>query len=167
VAAGVTHGLVVHYFGTYRSVVSAVLQRANERQRARIRDRMRAADGIPHVLPVMEELFRALVDEKYVRLWAWAMLNPEDGQTPSEGLAAFVDAFEDGVRVAFGDRKPPDRAQIEATVLLGLSASYGYALGRRCWLTGLGHDPADPQADESFRAALASAVAIRPAEGTS
>jgi TetR/AcrR family transcriptional regulator, repressor for neighboring sulfatase len=160
-AAGVTHGLVVHYFGTYRGLVGAVLQRANERQRDRIREQMLAEGGIPYADRVIKVLFRTLGDEKYVRLWAWTMLHPEAGQSASEGLAGFVDAFEAGVRAAFTGHgePPPDRARIETVVLLGLSASYGYALGRRSWLAGLGHDPSDTTADETFAAALTSVVA--------
>lgn len=167
-ATGVTHGLVVHYFGTYRGLVRAVLQRASEQQRARIRERIRTEEGIPYATHVVEELFRTLGDEKYVRLWAWAMLNQEEGQSPSEGLAAFVDAFEEGVRIAFDEhgQQPPDRARIESVVLLGLSATYGYALGRRSWLSGLGHDPAAADADAAFGSALTSVVAAHLAGRT-
>jgi TetR/AcrR family transcriptional regulator, repressor for neighboring sulfatase len=167
-AAGVTHGLVAHYFGTYQGLVRAVLQRAIEQQRARIRERMRAEGGIPYATTVMDLLFATLADERYVRLWAWTMLHPDEGRTPFEGLAGFVDAFEKGVRIAFEthDQQPPDRARIESVVLLGLSASYGYALGRRSWLAGLGHDPSAPDADAAFAATLTSAVAAHLAGRT-
>ncbi|HEX4225374.1 MAG TPA: TetR/AcrR family transcriptional regulator [Pseudonocardiaceae bacterium] len=155
-AAGVTHGLVTHYFGTYRGLVGAVLRGASERRQARIRERMRADGGIPHADRVFDELFRTLADEQYVRLWAWSMLNPEGDQNPSEGLAAFVDAFEHGVGLALSG---VDRARIEQVVLLGLSASYGYALGRRGWLTGLGHDPDAPHWDNNFADTLAKVSA--------
>lgn len=158
-AAGVTHGLVTHYFGTYQNLVGAVLHRASERQRERIREHMRAEDGIPYADRVIPELFRALADERYVRLWAWGMLHPDASQAGSAGLAGFVDAFEHGVGLALTGANRPDRARIEQVVLLGLSAAYGYALGKRSWLTGLGHDPADPRGDEAFADTLAMVVA--------
>jgi AcrR family transcriptional regulator len=158
-AAGMTHGLVVHYFGSYQALVGAVLHRAFERQRARIRDGMRADGGIPYADRVIPELFRALADEQFVRLWAWAMLNPDSARSPSAGLAAFVDAFEQGVGLALTGPDRPDRARIEQVVLLGLSASYGYALGKRGWLSGLGHDPDDPRHDRNFTETLAVTVA--------
>lgn len=158
-AAGVTHGLVVHYFGSYQGLVGEVLRQASERQRARIREGMLAEGGIPYADRVIPELFRTLGDVQYVRLWAWAMLRPEAGQSPSAGLAAFVDAFEDGVGLALTGSDRPDRARIEQVVLLGLAASYGYALGNRGWLSGLGHDPADPRWAESFAETLQKVVA--------
>ena len=166
-AAGVTHGLVVHYFGSYQALVGAVLRRAAERQRARIREVMRAEGGIPYADRVIPELFRTLADERFVRLWAWAMLNPAADESPSTGLAAFVDAFEQGVGLALAGPDRPDRARIEQVVLLGLSASYGYALGKRSWLTSLGHDPADPRHDRDFADTLAAAVAAHLAGRTS
>jgi AcrR family transcriptional regulator len=160
-AAGVTHGLVTHYFGTYRALVQAVGRRENERQRERVRDRMRADDGVPYAEGMAKVLFDTLTDERYVRLWTWSQLNAGDLDTASANLAELVDAIERGVRSVLPDPARPDRARIEAVVLLALSSAYGYALGRRSWLAGLGHDPDDPRHDEAFRAVLSSALATQ------
>ncbi|MGW5362480.1 TetR/AcrR family transcriptional regulator [Actinopolymorpha pittospori] len=158
-AVGVSHGLVTHYFGTYAALVRAVLARENERQRERIRERMRASQGVPYADDMTRVLFEAVADERYVRLFAWSSLHAEDVSAPSQALAELVDALEAGIRLVLPDPARPDRARIEAVVLLALSAAYGYALGRQSWLAGLGHDPADPAHDASFRAALSSALA--------
>lgn len=167
-AAGVTHGLVTHYFGTYRALVRAVLLRAEEERRARIRERMQAGEGVPYAVDVTTVLFDSLSDPRHVRLWAWSMLDPERPDDAAEGLAAFVDTLEEGIRLVLAGPRMPDRARIEQTVLLALSVSYGYALGRRRWLSGLGRDPDDPAADAAFRAVVAAAVATQwPADGPS
>jgi AcrR family transcriptional regulator len=159
-AAGVTHGLVTHYFGTYRALVQAVLRRENERQRERVRDRMRADNGVPYAEGMTKVLFDTLTDARYVRLWTWSQLHADDlGTSSSANLAELVDAIEHGIRDVLPEPRRPDRPRIEAVVLLALSGAYGYALGRRSWLAGLGHDPDDPGHDESFRTALSSAVA--------
>jgi AcrR family transcriptional regulator len=160
-AAGVTHGLVTHYFGTYRALVQAVVRRENERQRERVRDRMRADDGVPYAEGMTKVLFDTLTDERYVRLWTWSQLDAGDLDTASANLAELVDGIERGVRSVLPDPARPDRARIEAVVLLALSSAYGYALGRRSWLAGLGHDPDDPRHDEAFRAVLSSALATQ------
>ncbi|MEV0201050.1 hypothetical protein [Nonomuraea sp. NPDC050691] len=124
-----------------------------------MRERMRADKGVPYSEAMTRVLFETLADERYVRLWAWSMLHAEGAGTPSEGLSGFVDAMQAGIRTVLPEARMPDRARIEAVVLLGLSASYGFALGKRSWLAGLGHDPAEPAHDTAFRTALASVLA--------
>ncbi|MFB0614792.1 TetR/AcrR family transcriptional regulator [Streptomyces sp. AGS-58] len=158
-AVGVSHGLVTHYFGTYGALVRAVLRRENERQRERVRERMRADRGVPYADDMTQVLFEALADERYVRLFAWSSLHAEDVGTSSQGLSELVDAMEAGIRLVLPGPGGPDRDRIEAVVLLALSAAYGYALGNRSWLAGLGHDPDDPAHAAAFRAALSSALA--------
>ncbi|MFE0653899.1 TetR/AcrR family transcriptional regulator [Streptomyces sp. NPDC059534] len=164
-AAGVSHGLVTHYFGTYGALVRAVLRRENEAQRDRVRERIRSDGGTPYATGMTEVLFETLADERYVRLFAWAGLHADDVGMSSDGLAALVDGIEAGIRAALPGPDGPDRARIEAVVLLALSSAYGYALGRTSWLAGLGHDPADPAHDTAFRAALSSVLATHLAGG--
>ncbi|MFF0160492.1 TetR/AcrR family transcriptional regulator [Streptomyces sp. NPDC005263] len=165
-AVGISHGLVTHYFGTYQALVRAVLQRENERQRERIRERMRADHGVPYADGMTGVLFETLADERYVRLFAWSSLHSEDVGMSSEGLSELVDAIEAGIRLVLPDTDRPDRDRIEAVVLLALSAAYGFALGKRSWLAGLGHDPADPAHDTAFRAALSSVLATHLSGGS-
>lgn len=166
-AAGVTHGLVTHYFGTYETLVQAVLQRANEQRRRRIRDRIRADDGIAYADRVMDVLFEVITDQQYVRLWAWAMLRAVPSGSETDGLAGFVDALEEGIGAVLKGPDMPSRTRIEHTVLLALSASYGYALGRVSWLSGMGHDPTDGRHDAEFRRVLTNAVALGRVGGAS
>ncbi|MFB6986797.1 TetR/AcrR family transcriptional regulator [Streptomyces sp. NPDC056230] len=59
---GVTHGLVTHYFGTYRALVRAVLERENERKRELVRERMRADGSVPYADGMTRVLFEILGD---------------------------------------------------------------------------------------------------------
>jgi AcrR family transcriptional regulator len=158
-AAGVSHALVTHYFGTYGELVRTVLQRENERQRQRIRDQMSTDRGVPYADAVTRVLFETLADERYVRLFAWSSLHGHEVGTASPGLSQLVDAMEAGIPLVLPDPRRPDRARIEEIVLLGLSAAYGFTLGKRSWLAGLGHDPDDPAQEIAFRRALSAALA--------
>lgn len=161
-AIGVTHGLVTHYFGTYRALARAVLARENAGHHERIREQIRADAGVPHADAVIQVLLEALTDEHYVRLWAWSTLHAEDIETTATGnLRELVDAMQAGLRAVLPEPQVPKRDRIESTVLLGLSAAYGYTLGKRVWLAELGHHPADLDADAAFREVLASAVAAQ------
>ncbi|MEU7012422.1 TetR/AcrR family transcriptional regulator [Streptomyces sp. NPDC046385] len=161
-AVGVTHGLVTHYFGTYAALVRAVLQRENERKRDLVRERLQADGRVPYADGMTRVLFEILGDERYVRLWAWSQLHDwEGGNAPDAPthLSRLVDAIEDGVRTVLPGPDGPDRERIEMVVLLAMSGAYGYALGRRYWLTDLGHDPDAPGRDDTYRTALSSALA--------
>ncbi|GAA2801611.1 TetR/AcrR family transcriptional regulator [Streptomyces showdoensis] len=161
-AVGVTHGLVTHYFGTYAALVRAVLQRESERKRERVRERLRADGSVPYADGMTRVLFEILGDERYVRLWAWTQLHDAEAARAPDSpthLSRLVDAVEAGVRTVLPAPDGPDRERIEMVVLLALSGAYGYALGRRHWLTDLGHDPDEPGRDDAYRAALSSALA--------
>ncbi|MEV4423765.1 TetR/AcrR family transcriptional regulator [Streptomyces sp. NPDC049602] len=160
-AAGVTHGLVTHYFGTYRALVRAVLQRENERKRELVRERMRADGSVPYADGMTQVLFEILADERYVRLWTWSQLHGWDDETAPDSptnLSRLVDVIEEGVRSVLPPPEGPDRARIEMLVLLTMSGAYGYVLGRRYWLADLGHDPAEPGHDVAYRRALSSVL---------
>ncbi|MFJ9682598.1 TetR/AcrR family transcriptional regulator [Streptomyces sp. NPDC101194] len=161
-AVGVTHGLVTHYFGTYRALVRAVLERENERKRDLVRERMRADGSVPYADGMTRVLFEILGDERYVRLWTWSQLHGWDVEKAPDSatdLSRLVDAIEEGVRTVLPEPEGPDRARIEMVVLLAMSGAYGYALGRRYWLTDLGHDPEEPGHDDAYRTVLSSVLA--------
>ena len=163
-AVGVSHGLVTHYFGTYDALVAEVLHRENQRLLDRVRDQIRADAGVPTAAGMMRVLFDTLADDRYVRLFMWAELNPHRPGMSSHGLRDLADAMEADIRTALAGRQMPSRERIESVLLLGLSAAYGYALGRRSWLTGLGHDPTDPVHDNDFHAALTTVLATHMTE---
>src|SRR5688500_13324653 len=62
-AAGVSHALVTHYFGTYAGLVDAVLERRQLALRDHLVTRLRSAPGLPSDTgPLFAALFEALGD---------------------------------------------------------------------------------------------------------
>lgn len=160
-----THDLVSHYFGTYGALARAVLRRDNERHHERVRAQLRTDHGLPYAKSMIRVLLETLTDERYVRLWAWSTLHATDGDTAPVGhLREPVTAIQTGIDAAVPAAEKPDRDRIESAVLLGLSAAYGYTLGKKVWLTELGHDPTDAGNDAAFRASLAAAVTVHLVE---
>ncbi|MGF6823637.1 AcrR family transcriptional regulator [Microbacterium sp. ZKA21] len=158
-AAGVTRGLVSHYFGTYRELVREVVRQEDARHRERVRSTVADDAGVPYASRMLDVVFDTVADERYLRLWTWSALNPEHGTVSTGGLAGIADMMEQGLRQALRAERVPSRERIEAVLLLGISSAYGYALGGRSWQSALGHDPDDPQQEVSFRTALSAAVA--------
>lgn len=156
-AVGVSHALVSHYFGTVHAVAAAALHEENLRYRRRVSERVRADAGVPYADSILEVMFGALADQRYIRLWAWAHLNADHDEMTADGLDGFVDAIEEGISQALPPERRPQRSRIEAVLLLGLAAGYGYVLGGRAWETGLGH-AGDDSRPAAFRAALSTAL---------
>ncbi|MDQ2845416.1 MAG: TetR/AcrR family transcriptional regulator [Actinomycetota bacterium] len=164
-AVGVTHGLVSHYFGTYGALAQAVLRRESEHHHERVREQLRADHDLPYADSMIRVLLETLTDERYVRLWAWSTLHATDSDTaPAGNLRELVTVIQAGIGAVVPAAQMPDRDRIESAVLLGLSAAYGYTLGKRVWLTELGHDPADPVKDAAFRELLSAAVTVHLVE---
>ncbi len=154
-----------HYFGTYAALARAVLRRENERHHERVREQLRADHGLPYADSMTRVLLETLTDQRYVRLWAWSTLHATDGDAaPAGNLRELVTAIQIGIAEAIPAAQMPDRERIESAVLLGLSAAYGYTLGKRVWLTELGRDPADPVNDAAFGESLAAAVTVHLVE---
>lgn len=157
-AAGVTRGLVSHYFGTYRALVRTVLQAEDARHRDRVRAQVADDAGVPYAANMLDVVFATLTDEQYLRLWTWSALHPEHGTLSPGGLAEVADLMESGLRSALPPEKMPSRRRIEAVLLLGMAGAYGYALGGPSWETALGHDPDDSARSSAFHEALSVAV---------
>ncbi|MEV4175792.1 TetR family transcriptional regulator [Nonomuraea sp. NPDC049709] len=97
-AAGVAHGLVTHYFGTYAALVREVLRAENDRIEERIRERIRAEQGVPTAAGIMEVLFGTLADERYLRLFVWAEMHADYRGAARPELVELIDAIEAGIR---------------------------------------------------------------------
>ncbi|WP_433334599.1 TetR/AcrR family transcriptional regulator [Spirillospora sp. CA-294931] len=153
-AAGVAHGLVTHYFGTYTALVHEVLAAENDRMERRVRERIAEEEGVPTAAGIMDVLFDTLADRRYLRLFAWAEMHGDYRGEVRPKLRDLIDSIEAGIREALEGRRGPDRARVEAVALIGTAAAYGFALGGRAWLAELGHDPDDPAHEARFRAQL-------------
>jgi len=152
-AAGVSHGLVSHYFGTYADLVEEVLLR---RHRA-IRQAALARLGDPAQAVLDEEglldaLFRALDDPLYVRLSLWSLAAERpSGRTSllfrEQGMRVFSEAATAYLRRARPDLDPEAlRERMELTLVIANAAAYGFTIARDAWMGALGREPPGPAA---------------------
>lgn len=163
-AAGISHTLVVHYYGTYEALVQEVLRTGIARFREKLIERVASApelDPIGMVGAVLDELN----DRTPMRLVLWALLSgrlegPDAFFRQEQGFKRVADAVEARV----GDT--PTRAVIETTLVLGAAASWGYAIAAPMLWGSLGREPsaARDQAvrDQLGRALWQSALAGAP-----
>lgn len=122
--AGISHGLITHYFGTYDQLVEAVIERrlgaAREAAMARLAEMTFAADEIPLVAVLVD-----LVDDRtLMRLVAWAVLTKRDhAMLGSHGqLGRIVDAIV--ARAAVRDVRLT-RARVELAVIAAITITTG------------------------------------------
>jgi AcrR family transcriptional regulator len=153
-AAGVSHALVSHYFGTYDALVEAVMAAHQAEIRAELLARMAAspddgpAEWIDHV-------FSAIAHPLYGRLAAWSVLS---GRIDSE---SFFARREQGLRLVvdviaarLGGGIGIERERIERVVLVVLTSVLGYSFGRTVLWGALGHE-ATAARDAAFRKEIA------------
>lgn len=161
-AAGVSHALVTHYFGTYEDLVRAVLARRNTLLMEEFRRRILDFETPPEAGQLLERFFSVIQDGGHGRLAAWALLSGRAEHMPAaraHGLRLLVDAIalQLGRLAALQDQPPPSRESLEMTLLVGLCASQWYALARSMLLPALGREP-DATADAQFRAVLGAMI---------
>lgn len=159
-AAGVSHTLVVHYFGGYEALVQEVLRSGIQRFRAMMLERV-ASDGPLDPGAWIGIVFDELRNETAGRLLLWALLShrldgPDAYFHKEQGLRLVCDALETRLQAAFG-AVAPDRATIETTLVLGIAASWGYALGSHALWGALGHTQT-PERDRDARDRLGRAL---------
>jgi len=163
--AGVSHGLVTHYFGTYEGLVEAVLEAQTEAMRVELLTRVASShEEGPEAWLAMT--FEAVSRPGHGRLFAWAILS---GRTESsdffarrvKGMAIVADALESWAH----DRGVAlKREDLEVTLVLAVATSMGYAVGRSALWGALGHEPSadrDRQVRERFSAALLGGLGVR------
>ena len=159
-AAGVSHGLVTHYFGTFDNLVEETLAAQIAIARGRVLERL--ATGAEFTAEQwVQEFFRIIDDPLYGRLIAWAVLS---GRFTSEdffsrkqkGPARIADAVQ--AWLAARGRPPIDRDELETTILLAITTALGYAIGRDVLWGSFGRE-ATEERDQRFRAKLAHLIA--------
>lgn len=162
-AAGVSHALVTHYFGTYAALVEATLERRATAARERIVHRLVTGVVPGEGTALLDELTALVRDRLTMRLLAWAILSgrtEHEGFFPARtrGLALVVDGVEARLR-ASGLVIP--RARLEFSVMAALATALGFAIAGPTLSRALGHDamPDDEvvvQLQAMLRAYLAS-----------
>lgn len=158
-AAGVSHSLVLHYFGTYAELVRSVLGRRNRAVFEQVRERL-LRDAATGTLPQPGEilgLILAVVSEpSHARLLAWAALSGE-GQhlkmVKNRGLTKVVDLVAARLASLPGAAATTPRDRVEEAILVAIAAVHGYATGKSVYLPALGKTDAAAM-DRRFQRAL-------------
>jgi TetR/AcrR family transcriptional regulator, repressor for neighboring sulfatase len=157
-AAGVSHALVTHYFGTYEALVREVLLRRNELMAESFRQRLMSLEAPPDAGEMLERFFTFIQQGQHSRLLAWALLTGRSEHMPltsEHGLRLLADALEfQAGRVAQArGAPPPSRDTVDMTLLVALCASQWFMLARQVLLPAMGR-PVDADSDASFRRVL-------------
>ncbi|NNC00309.1 TetR/AcrR family transcriptional regulator [Corallococcus exiguus] len=172
-AAGVSHALVTHYFGTYEALVREVLLRRNELLAASFREHLLAADAPPSAGALLERFFTVVQQGQHSRLMAWALLTGRAEHMPlvrAQGLRLLADAleFQSGRVAEAQGTPPPSRDTVDMTLLVALCASQWFLLAREVLLPVMGR-PADAASDARFREVLGGmlqgALGMKPPGG--
>src|SRR5262245_37026419 len=127
VAAGVSHGLVTHYFATYEGLVAAVIARRLDAARSAAFAHLAQMTFTVDESPLISVLVDLLEERTLVRLAIWSLLTGRGVQLlgPAGQLGRLIDGLAARM-AALGTPIARDRLEIAATV--ALSAITGWAV---------------------------------------
>jgi AcrR family transcriptional regulator len=155
-AAGISHPLILHHFGSREGLVRALVQEAV----AELRDKLIAAMGSAEssLEQEFDQVFDAYRDGLAQRL-AWLATIDPSGDTvgPATIMRDIADSLHARRTAAAPAGATPDRADTEMLVHLIAVAAFGDAIvGRRLWRSA--ELPAADDTDRRFRAWLAALI---------
>jgi len=141
--AGVSHGLITHYFKTYEGLVEAVFHRRTQR----IMERARALVtemGTPTAMALVDLMLGVVTEPIHLRLVAWSMLTGRALQADfiagrKHGLEPIAGAIH---KAAVDEAKQrgtpsPSRDDVDYALLLAIGAAYSWGIGKGPFLSAL------------------------------
>jgi AcrR family transcriptional regulator len=158
-AAGTSHALITHYFGTYAGLIEATLERRMHGLREHIREQLRDAQMLSNPEKLIAILFRALEDPVHLRLVRWLLASERPSAAHAFGLSA------NGIQmiaaqIARALVPDPPRAvieKVELAMITAIAAAYGYAIGKYA-LTGSAGKQPSRELDDNVQATLTQMV---------
>jgi AcrR family transcriptional regulator len=154
--AGVSHGLVAHYFGTFDALVDLAVLTCAARLRKRLIERFQET---PDVTPenLMQLYLDAVLEPWYGRLVSWALLGDhERSQSQAALLAPELKRIADASHLLMQRRIPTmTRAESEALIVALWSMAIGYVAGNGFFWRALGRTPG-PKRDKELRSAASA-----------
>lgn len=154
--AGVSHGLVAHYFGTFEALVDAAVVECGARLRARMLARFREN---PELRPedFMHVYLDAVLEPWYGRLVSWALMSDREGErSRAAQLAPDLKLIADATHQLMQRRIPGQtRAQSEAFMVGLWSMALGYVACQGFFWRALGRTPG-PKRDRDLRDAVSA-----------
>jgi AcrR family transcriptional regulator len=155
--AGVSHGLITHYFGTYDALVEAVFARRTEGVAAEVARRFSGALPTDTPSDLLRVVLQTASDPVQLRLVWWAIFSgrfeaSDFFAVQQQGLRRVADAIHAASErhAAAQGGEPLKREDVDASLLVVLGAIYAYGFGRKPFLAALGW-PFEPASDERFR----------------
>lgn len=144
-AAGVTHGLVTHYFGTYDELVAATLARRLDATRDQVLARLVSASFGPDELPLIDALIELVHEPLTMRLLTWSLVSGRGGPPAvlggaRPGLTVVIDGII--ARITRLGHPAPPRARIEFATMAALAMALGFAIAGPALHAALGADDA-------------------------
>jgi AcrR family transcriptional regulator len=137
--AGVSHGLVTHYFGTYDALVDAAIERRSTALRNLAFARLATENMNPSESPLLDLLVEALADRTLARLVAWSILKHRQLGSPGQ-LGRLVNAMHVRLR-SVGIVVPYDR--LEFSVVAAITMMVGWSVASSTIDRVVGHGEFD------------------------
>jgi AcrR family transcriptional regulator len=152
--AGVSHGLVAHYFGTFEALVDSAVLECAARLRKRLLESLR---GTPDLTPeaLMQVYLDAVLEPWYGRLVSWALFSAHEGD-PSYAtkLAPELKLIADACHQLMQRRRPEQtRPESDALIVALWSMAIGYVAGNDFFWRAIGRTPG-AERDQELRAAV-------------
>ncbi len=162
VAAGVSHALVTHYFGTFSALVEEVLELQMTALRDAIVHQIAEADVDWGVQELIQLLFVEFRKPVYGRLVAWALLSGRIDASSffssrNKGLRTIADAV---VGRSSGKDQRIGRDEVERLIVMVWCTVASYAVAAPTLWQALGRRPSQRR-DRQFAAMLAEIVQLR------
>ncbi len=142
-AAGVSHALITHYFGTYAGLIEAALERRIRALRGTMLQRLRATAAAPDPTELLAVLFHGLEDPVHLRLTKWLLASERPSAAHALALRERgLTIFAQQISTTLGPHANADAVHtIELALLAATAAAYGYALGKPAFAGSLGREP--------------------------
>jgi TetR/AcrR family transcriptional regulator, repressor for neighboring sulfatase len=160
-AAGTSHGLITHYFGTYDGLVAAVL----ERRTTALRERVFVALQDPLVLSRPEELvdmlFAAFQDPVHLRLMKYVVAGDRPGipfgfALQHKGIAQVADRVAETLHPGASSEM---REEVALSLVIAVAAAFGYNATRASLAASIGTVPSR-ELDRKIRTTLAQMIRV-------
>lgn len=155
-AAGISHALITHYFGTYAGLVSATLIRRVRRMRERILAAMREVGSLSRAGELIAMLFDALEDPVHLRLLKWQVANGAGtGALALEDRGVSLVAKQ--IAAALDPHLDHSGPKVLETIEFGLvsvvASAFGYAMMKAQLAAAIGQ-PAEAQLSQRLQATI-------------
>jgi TetR/AcrR family transcriptional regulator, repressor for neighboring sulfatase len=144
--AGVSHALVTHYFGSFGGLVDSVLESRVVALRHIMVQRIGEPGALERPGELLATLFQALEDPVHKRLWLWALATERDAAQDffplrNQGLRLVAEQLATMLAAPVGLAPSVILSEVERTLVAGVSAAYGYTVGKLALVGALGKVP--------------------------